>query len=112
MKYCLSTYSYGGYLSQFGIDGVIRKTAELGFDGIEFAQDEWFDHASDEELRHIGEVARQAGFGTTEDVGDRKYNNGEVVNMPNGKSCVWPIVKPPFLRDYQQEISLLSALQE
>jgi len=62
MKYCLSTYSYGGYLSQFGIDGVIRKTAELGFDGIEFAQDEWFDHATDEELRRIGGVARQAGL--------------------------------------------------
>ena len=36
MKYCVSTYSFGGYMDSLGIYGVIDKAAEMGFDGIEF----------------------------------------------------------------------------
>ena len=64
MKYCLNTYSFGRYLTELGIDGVIAKTAEMGFDGIEFTEADWFLNASDDELRRIGETARQAGLET------------------------------------------------
>ena len=38
IKTCVSTYSFGGLIgdNQLGINGVIDKTAEMGFDGIEF----------------------------------------------------------------------------
>ncbi len=38
IKTCVSTYSFGGLIgdNQLGIYGVIDKTAEMGFDGIEF----------------------------------------------------------------------------
>lgn len=38
MKTCVSTYSFGGYLSEekLGYLGVIDKAAEFGFDGIEY----------------------------------------------------------------------------
>ena len=41
MKICVSTYSYGNYLKENGIMWIIEKTAEMGFDGIEFVHAEW-----------------------------------------------------------------------
>ena len=36
MKLSVSVYSFGRYVQALGIEGVIKKTAEMGFDGIEF----------------------------------------------------------------------------
>ena len=43
MKTCVSTYSYGKYLSddKLGLFGCIDHAAECGFDGIEFSEDKW-----------------------------------------------------------------------
>ena len=43
MKTSVSTYSFGEYLNsdRLGIFGVIDKAAEMGFDGIEFAEAGW-----------------------------------------------------------------------
>ncbi len=65
MKYCVNTYSFGAYGApdRLGIYGMIEKTAEMGFDGIEFTES-GFLNASDEELRAIGDTARKAGLET------------------------------------------------
>jgi len=43
MKTCVSTYSYGGYMSneKLGIYGCIDHAKECGFDGIEFTEGAW-----------------------------------------------------------------------
>lgn len=43
MKTCVSTYSFGEYMGEdrLGLMGVIDKTAEMGFDGIEFVEGGW-----------------------------------------------------------------------
>lgn len=41
MKTSVSTYSFGGYMNTLGIEGIIRKSAELGFTGIEFVEGGW-----------------------------------------------------------------------
>lgn len=40
MKTCVSTYSYGGYMSdsKLGVLGCIDHAASEGFDGIEFVE--------------------------------------------------------------------------
>ncbi len=64
MKFCVNTYAYGGYVNSLGIYGIIEKAAEMGFDGIEFTEAEWYLNATDEELVKIGEAARKAGLET------------------------------------------------
>ena len=43
MKFAVSTYSFGKYNKKesLGIFGIVDKVKEMGFDGIEFAEDEW-----------------------------------------------------------------------
>ena len=43
MKTCVSTYSYGGYMSdsKLGVLGCIDHAASEGFDGIEFVEGGW-----------------------------------------------------------------------
>ncbi len=41
MKTCVSSYSFGAYVSSLGILGVIDKAAELGFEGFEFVEGGW-----------------------------------------------------------------------
>ncbi len=41
MKTCVSTYSFGAYVSSLGILGTIDKAAEMGFEGIEFVESSW-----------------------------------------------------------------------
>ena len=56
MKTSVSSYSYGHYAgeNELGILGIIDKTKELGFDGIEFAaEDEWINN--DETLKKMRE---------------------------------------------------------
>lgn len=50
MKTSVSSYSFGHYGSQneLGMLGIIDKTKEMGFDGIEFAADDWW--FNDEEM--------------------------------------------------------------
>jgi len=63
MKTCVSTYSFGGYINQLGIYGVIDKAAEMGFDGVEFVEGSW-DNVSLDELKKIGTYAREKGLET------------------------------------------------
>ncbi len=41
MKTCVSTYSFGRYFNELGLEGTIRKAAEMGFDAIEFVEGNW-----------------------------------------------------------------------
>ncbi|MBQ3847735.1 MAG: sugar phosphate isomerase/epimerase [Clostridia bacterium] len=41
MKTSISTYSFGKYNDILGIDGVIEKAAEIGFEAIEFVDGPW-----------------------------------------------------------------------
>lgn len=61
MKTSVSTYSFGSYVDSLGIYGVIDKTAEFGFDGIEFVEAGW-SNASLDELKKIGEYAASKGL--------------------------------------------------
>ena len=63
MKTSVNTYSYGHYVNDLGIYGIIDKTKELGFDGIEFVEAGWM-NVSDEELKKIGEYTRSIGLET------------------------------------------------
>lgn len=65
MKFCVNSYSFGHYgaANELGIYGMIEKTVELGFDGIEFTEADWL-NTTDDELRKIGETARNAGLAT------------------------------------------------
>lgn len=63
MKYCVNSYSFGGYESadRLGIFGMIDKAAEFGFDGIEFTESYWM-NVPDIELAKIGEYVRECGL--------------------------------------------------
>ena len=65
MKYSVNSYSYGVYsdAGRLGIYGMIEKTAEYGYDGIEFTEAPWM-NTDEAELRRIGETARKAGLAT------------------------------------------------
>lgn len=61
IKTCVSTYSFGHYTAELGIRKIIDRAAEMGFDGIEFAEGEWLNVPIDE-LRAIGEYAAERGL--------------------------------------------------
>ena len=61
MKTCVSTYSFGRYNGELGICGVIDRAAEMGFDGIEFAEGEWM-NVPPKELEAIGAHAASRGL--------------------------------------------------
>ena len=75
MKYCVSTYSFGSYMDTLGIYGVIDKTVEMGFDGIEFVDMPWM-NVSDEELIKIGQYARDKGLETVDLCTGADFING------------------------------------
>jgi len=63
MKTCVSIYSFGGYMAQLGIYGVIDKVAELGFEGIDFTLDgDWTNDRDVETAKKVGEYAREKGL--------------------------------------------------
>lgn len=63
MKTCVSIYSFGGYMAQLGIYGVIDKVAELGFEGIDFTLDgDWTNGLDVETAKKAGEYAREKGL--------------------------------------------------
>lgn len=64
MKTCVSTYSYGSYnkSDKLGIYGIIDKTAELGFDGIEFCEGEWINGSDVDTAKRVREHAEKAGL--------------------------------------------------
>ena len=49
MRFCVNSYSFGHYGSanELGIYGMIEKTVELGFDGIEFTEADWLNITDD-----------------------------------------------------------------
>ncbi len=63
MKYCVNSYSFGGYAAadRLGIYGMIDKAAELGFDGIEFTSAYWL-NADERELANIGAYVKSKGL--------------------------------------------------
>ena len=63
MKTSVNTYSFGHYVNDLGIYGVIDKTKEIGFDGIEFVEAGWM-NVPDEELKKIGNrrALHRSGF--------------------------------------------------
>ena len=64
MKFAVSTYSFGSYISEdkLGIFGVIDKVKEMGFDGIEFTEGEWQGDLSFERAKEVGEYAQSKGL--------------------------------------------------
>jgi len=61
MKTCVSSYSFGRYVDELGIYGVIDKAAEMGFEGMEFVEGGW-SNCSMEELKKIGEYVKTKGM--------------------------------------------------
>ncbi len=63
MKTSVSSYSYGHYAAkdELGMLGIIDKTKELGFDGIEFAADDWW-FGDDEMLKQMRERCEKNGL--------------------------------------------------
>ncbi len=55
MKLSVTTYSFGQYVDTLGILGVIDKTAELGFDGIEFVDAAWSNNLDPEIAKAVRE---------------------------------------------------------
>lgn len=64
MKTCVSSYSYGGYINEdnLGLYGIIDKTAEMGFDGIEFSDGGWTDGMNIEKAKKIREYVASKGL--------------------------------------------------
>lgn len=76
MKYSVNTYSFGKYIRELGIYGIIDKAAEIGFEGIEFVEDGWM-NVSDGELVNIGNYARSKGLQTVGLCVGADFLNGE-----------------------------------
>jgi len=53
MKTCVSSYSFGKYQETLGIEGVIEKVKEMGFDGIEFSQAQWMEDFNPEVAKKL-----------------------------------------------------------
>lgn len=83
MKFSVSTYSFGSYCNddRLGMFGVIDKTAEMGFDGIEFCG---VPNNDADLARRLGERAREKGL--------------EIVNLTVGAD---------FIADYDGAIASL-----
>ena len=64
MKTCVSSYSFGGYVDRLGINGVIKKAAELGFQGIEFVEGGWTQGLDKNVARECRKTALDAGLET------------------------------------------------
>ena len=62
MKLSVSEYSFGRYVSALGIGGVIEKTAEMGFDGIEFVDAVGDFRVTSENAKELAEKCRAAGL--------------------------------------------------
>ena len=62
VKTCLSTYSLWRYNGVMSIYDMISKTAEWGFEAIEFTDGPWLFESDEKELRRIGDAARSAGL--------------------------------------------------
>ncbi|MCI8387968.1 MAG: sugar phosphate isomerase/epimerase [Clostridiales bacterium] len=60
MKLSVTTYSFGSYIDKLGLTGIIDKTAEMGFDGIEFVEHGEFNDL--DEAKKIGDYAREKGL--------------------------------------------------
>lgn len=66
MKISVTTYSFGPYINddKLGIFGVIDKTAELGFDGIEFTEGAWTNNLDLERAKAVREHCAEKGLET------------------------------------------------
>ncbi|MFA6948047.1 MAG: sugar phosphate isomerase/epimerase family protein [Eubacteriales bacterium] len=64
MKTCVSSYSFGSYISdeKLGMKGIIDKAAEMGFEGFEFVEGDWTKGLDLETARGYGEYARSKGL--------------------------------------------------
>lgn len=62
MKLSVTTYSFGHYVKDLGILGVIDKTAEMGFDGIEFVEGEWTNDLDPEVAKAVKERCDEKGL--------------------------------------------------
>lgn len=64
MKTCVSTYSYGSYNNsdKLGIYGIIDKTVELGFDGIEFCEGGWINNLDIDTAKRVREYTESKGL--------------------------------------------------
>ena len=64
MKFSVTSYSFGHYQNpdELGILGIIDKAAELGFDGIEYAEGPWAKDAAPDLPEQIRERAAKCGI--------------------------------------------------
>lgn len=62
MKLSVTTYSFGSYIEKLGILGVVDKTAELGFDGIEFVDAPWSKNLDPEIAKAVRERCAEKGL--------------------------------------------------
>lgn len=62
MKLSVTTYSFGPYVKELGILGVVDKTAEMGFDGIEFVEGEWTNDLDPEVAKAVRERCAEKGL--------------------------------------------------
>jgi sugar phosphate isomerase/epimerase len=64
MRFSVSTYSFGGYVDRLGIEKVIEKAAEMGFEGIEFVEGGWTQGLSKDVARSCRKIAADNGLET------------------------------------------------
>ena len=83
MKLCVSSYSYGSYASneKLGILGIVNKTAELGFDGIEFSEGEWNNNLDIDTAKRIREHAENLGLELVSYCAGADFINGSNGNI-------------------------------
>lgn len=62
MKLSVTTYSFGNYVNELGILGVVDKTAELGFSGIEFTDGAWTKDLDPEVAKAVRERCAEKGL--------------------------------------------------
>ncbi|MCL2517441.1 MAG: sugar phosphate isomerase/epimerase [Oscillospiraceae bacterium] len=83
MKTCVSSYSFGSYISQEnpGIIGVIDKVKEMGFDGIEFCIGDWANNYDIETARRLNEYVKKAGLDLVSMTTGADFINGSNGNL-------------------------------
>lgn len=83
MKTCVSSYSYGSYnqSDKLGIYGIIDKTLELGFDGIEFCEGDWINGSDIDTAKRVREHTEKAGLDIVAYCTGADFINGSNGNM-------------------------------
>jgi len=62
MKNSVSSYSFGGYVDRLGMEAIIARAAEMGFEGIEFVEGGWTQGLNREVAETMRKCAEKHGL--------------------------------------------------